>query len=420
VPFTGESPVEIAMKHLSDTPRPPSMLRPEIPPDLDMVVLRALAKNPEDRFQTAEEMDAELERVAAGAGVTAETADAATAVLSGATLSNAPTAIVPPRRPPPRATSSYRYADPPPRRRSFWPWLLAILLVALALVAGFYAFGQIQDSLSSESSVSVPYVVGIREDNAVNLLNEKGLDAAVHRKPNDTVKEGQVYDQRPEAGVRLDKSSAVDIYVSTGPAKVKVPDVMGKSSDDAVAALTAAKLKFKVLNVFSKEDADTVVAQSPVGGKVVNQGSIVHINVSKGLQPIAIPNVVGQLYDSAAGSLQGAGFAVARRDVDSSQPKDTVIDQQPKGGGSAARGSTVTLYVSKGPKEATIPDVTSQDEASAQQTLEQSGFSVDVQEQDTTDPSQDGIVLDQDPVGGTKAKPGTTVTITVGKLVATP
>jgi len=420
VPFTGESPVEIAMKHLSDTPRPPSMLRPEIPPDLDMVVLRALAKNPEDRFQTAEEMDAELERVAAGAGVTAETADAATAVLSGATLSNAPTAIVPPRRPPPRATSSYRYADPPPRRRSFWPWLLAILLVALALVAGFYAFGQIQDSLSSESSVSVPYVVGIREDNAVNLLNEKGLDAAVHRKPNDTVKEGQVYDQRPEAGVRLDKSSAVDIYVSTGPAKVKVPDVMGKSSDDAVAALTAAKLKFKVLNVFSKEDADTVVAQSPVGGKVVNQGSIVHINVSKGLQPINIPNVVGQLYDSAAGSLQGAGFAVARRDVDSSQPKDTVIDQQPKGGGSAARGSTVTLYVSKGPKEATIPDVTSQDEASAQQTLEQSGFSVDVQEQDTTDPSQDGIVLDQDPVGGTKAKPGTTVTITVGKLVATP
>ena len=82
VPFTGESPVEIAMKHLSDPPRPPSLLRPDIPPDLDMVVLRALAKNPEDRFQTAEEMDAELERVAAGAGVTAETADAATAVLS--------------------------------------------------------------------------------------------------------------------------------------------------------------------------------------------------------------------------------------------------------------------------------------------------------------------------------------------------
>src|SRR4029434_2687128 len=96
VPFTGESPVQIAMKHLSDTPRPPSLLRPDIPPDLDMVVLRALAKRPEDRFQTAEEMDAELGRVAAGAGVTAETADAATAVLSGAAaLARAATAIGP-------------------------------------------------------------------------------------------------------------------------------------------------------------------------------------------------------------------------------------------------------------------------------------------------------------------------------------
>ena len=100
-PFSGESPVEIAMKHLSDPPRPPSVERPDIPPDLDMVVLRALAKSPDDRFQTAEEMDAELERVSRGVGVTTETADAATAVLSGAALAAAaPTSIIPPRRPP--------------------------------------------------------------------------------------------------------------------------------------------------------------------------------------------------------------------------------------------------------------------------------------------------------------------------------
>src|SRR5207302_2792590 len=101
VPFTGETPVEIAMRHLSDTPRPPSTIRPEIPPDLDMIVLRALAKNPEDRFQTAEEMDAELERVEGGAAVTTETADAATAVLSGTALgAAAPTMVTAPRRPP--------------------------------------------------------------------------------------------------------------------------------------------------------------------------------------------------------------------------------------------------------------------------------------------------------------------------------
>src|ERR687895_1742963 len=112
VPFTGDTPVEIAMKHLSDTPRPPSALRTEIPPDLDMVVLRALAKNPDDRFQTADEMDAELARVEQGGSVTAITADAATAVLSGTSLAAAaPTAIAPPRRPARRA-STYSYQEP--------------------------------------------------------------------------------------------------------------------------------------------------------------------------------------------------------------------------------------------------------------------------------------------------------------------
>jgi eukaryotic-like serine/threonine-protein kinase len=420
VPFTGESPVEIAMKHLSDTPRPPSLLRPEIPPDLDMVVLRALAKNPEDRFQTAEEMDADLERVAAGVGVTAETADAATAVLSGTALASAPTAIVPPRRPPAQARPSYRYAEPPPRRRPIWPWLLALLLVVLAGVAGWYAFGKIQNSLNSSGGVPVPNVVPMREDLAVAKLNEKGLGAIVHRQPHATVKIGLVFEQGTAPGVRVDKGNAVDIYVSTGPPKVEVPNVMGKSRDDAIAALTDAKLKFKVLQVFSKKDPNTVVAQSPTGGHIVTQGSIVHINVSKGLEPLTVPNVVGQLYDNAAGQLQGVGFAVARRDVESAQPKDTVIDQDPRAGAELARGGTVTLFVSKGPKQATIPDVTSQDEDSATQTLEGSGFSVDVQDQDVTDPAQDGIVLSQDPPGGKKAKPGTTVTIVVGRLVPVP
>jgi hypothetical protein len=130
-----------------------------------------------------------------------------------------------------------------------------------------------------------------------------------------------------------------------------------------------------------------------------------------------VPDVRGQLFDNAAGQLQGAGFAVARRDVDSSQPKGTVIDQEPRGGSSLARGRTVTLLVSKGPKQVTIPDVTSQDEAPARQMLKQSGFRVDVQEQEVTDPSEDGIVLAQNPSGGTKAKPGTTVKIAVGRLV---
>jgi beta-lactam-binding protein with PASTA domain len=420
VPFTGESPVEIAMRHLSDTPRPPSLLRPEIPPDLDMIVLRALAKNPEDRFQTAEEMDAELERVAQGVGVTTETADAATAVLSGTALSNAPTAIVPPRRPPAGDRPSYRYADAPARRRPIWPWLLALLLVVLAGVAGWYAFGKIQHTLNGSGSVSVPYVVSQREDLAIANLKKKGLGATVHREPNETAPEGKVFRQDPLGGVRLDKGTKVDIYVSTGLPKVEVPDVKGNTRDQANSTLSLLGLKVKVRDVFSKEPGNTVIAQYPTAHTTVDKGSTVQINVSKGLQPLTVPSVIGQLYDSALGTLQGQNFAVARRDVDSSQPKDVVIDQKPSGGAGLARGGTVTLYVSKGPKQSTIPDVGGYDEATATQTLEQSGFTVDVQDQDTTDPNQDGIVLSQDPPGGTKAKPGSTVTITVGRLVPTP
>jgi beta-lactam-binding protein with PASTA domain/predicted Ser/Thr protein kinase len=418
-PFSGESPVEIAMKHLSDPPRPPSVERPDIPPDLDMVVLRALAKNPDDRYQTAEEMDTELERVSRGGGVTAATADAATAVLSGAALAAAPTSIIPPRRPPAATRPGYRYAEPPPRRRPFWPWLLALLLVVLAAVAGWYAFGQIQDALSGGSTASVPFVVGQREDLAVQNILEKGLQVEVHREPHETVKLGQVFEQSPDGGVRVDKGGVVDIRVSLGPPRVEVPSLVGKSRDDAIALLTEARLKPKPREVFSKEEPGTVIAQHPVAGERVLLGTNVQINISKGVQPLTVPNVIGQQYDSAAGQLQGQGFAVARRDVDSGQPKDTVIDQQPKGGGSLARGGTVTLFVSKGPKESTIPDVESLDEASATETLEQSGFTVDVQEQDTTDPFQDGVVLTQDPPGGTRAKPGTTVQIVVGRLVPT-
>jgi beta-lactam-binding protein with PASTA domain/predicted Ser/Thr protein kinase len=420
VPFNGETPVEIAMRHLSDTPQPPSIMRPEIPPDLDMIVLRALAKNPDDRFQTAAEMDAELARVAQGAGVTTETADAATAVLSGTAYATAPTAITPPRRPPTAARPSYRYAEPPPKQRPIWPWLLALLFVVLAGVAGWFAYGKIQDSLSGSGTVSVPSVVGQREDVAVANIDRRGLEPRVHREPNEIRKNGDVFDQRPEAGVRKDKGTFVDIFVSTGPPKVEVPNVVGRSRDDAVGTLTEAGLKPNVFEVFSAEDPGTVVAQFPEGGESVVKGAKVRINISRGVKPITVPSVVGQPYDNAAGQLQAAHFAVARRDVDSSQPKDTVIDQQPKGGSSLARGGTVILYVSKGPKFSTVPDVTSQDEDTATQTLEQSGFIVEVEDQETTDPNQDGLVLSQDPPGNTRAKPGSTVTIVVGRLVTTP
>ena len=199
-----------------------------------------------------------------------------------------------------------------------------------------------------------------------------------------------------------------------------MPTLVGRSRDDAIAALSERDLQRKVVDVYSKEDAGIVVAQFPTPGSRVSKDSSVRINVSRGLQPIGIPTVVGETFESASSQLQAAGFAVARQDVDSEQPKGIVVRQSPAGGASASRGSTVTLSVSKGPKESSIPDVTSQDEEAARAALESAGFDVVVQDEETTDPTQDGIVVNQDPPGGTKAAPGTTVTIFVGRLLPTP
>src|SRR3954464_14545263 len=184
VPFTGDTPLEIAMKHLSEVPKPPSELREDVPPDLDMVVVRALAKDPSERYQSAEEMDADLERILNGLPVGEDTAAAATAVLSGSGLlaaaptsvitrpaEAAPTRVVPPGSTPPAGYYGYEgpprgpptgwpggRGAPPRRRRPVWPWVLAVLLLAAAGVAAGFAYTKIQDQLDASKPVAVPSV----------------------------------------------------------------------------------------------------------------------------------------------------------------------------------------------------------------------------------------------------------------------
>ncbi|MGH3104911.1 MAG: Stk1 family PASTA domain-containing Ser/Thr kinase [Gaiellaceae bacterium] len=423
VPFTGDSPVEIAMKHLSVTPPPPSSRRSDLPHDLDLVVTRALAKEPGDRYQDADEMEADLDRVARGAGVTAQTAEAATAII--ATPSSMPTGIVPGAAargpasaygPPPPVY--YDYDERPRRRRTIWPWLLALLLVAGALVAGFLVYDQIQDELNANEPVAVPLLESMRESLAVNQLVEKDLEFQVIRRPSTAQPIGFVYDQDPEPGKRIDRATdEVTIYVSTGKPKSTVPGVVGKSRDEAVAELTARRLEPMVVEVPSGKPVNTVTGQSPKAGDTVDQGTTVRINVSKGPKPIGVPPVTGQPFESANAQLQAAGFSVARRDVESNQPAGTVVEQSPAGNSTAAKGTTITLSVSKGPKTSTVPNVEGLDREIAVETLENSGFEVNVAEQETDDPSLENFVLAQDPPSGTQAKPGSTVTITVGRFV---
>jgi eukaryotic-like serine/threonine-protein kinase len=428
VPFTGDTPLEIAMKHLSTTPLPPSEQRREVPHELDSIVLRALAKSPEDRYQSADEMDADLARAARGQAVAPETEEAATQVLRGAgaaTLASAPTAITrrvnvaPPAagQPPPysRPTGFYEYDEP--MRRSFWPWLLAALLIAAAIVAGWYVYTKIQDQLNQTKPVAVPLVAGSVERLAVDKLKAAGLGYKVIRQPSDSVEEGRVFRQDPSAGERRDKGWVVRVFVSSGKPKVAVPSVIGKQATDAVAALTEKGLKANIHYVHSEKDSGVVTGQFPKAGSRLLKGARIRINVSQGPKPVGVPPVVGSPFESAAGALQGAGFAVARRDVESNEPRGIVVQMDPPANTLIAPGSTVTLFVSKGPTEATVPDVTSFSRADAIATLRNSGFKAVVDVQDTEDSSQDGVVLTQTPGPGESAKPGTTVTITVGHFV---
>jgi len=418
VPFSGDTPVEIAMKHLSAPPEPPSVKRAEIPRELDLVVLRALAKDPADRYQSAEEMDADLARVARGAAVSPATEEAATAIISRPP----PTAVTEIK---PRAREPVPYAPPAayydydePRRRAVWPWFVALLFVAAAVVGGYFLYDQIQTQLTN-SKVAVENYRDLREIAAVRKIRGKGLRVQVVRQYNATVDETYVFKQDPQPGERIEKGNYVTIFSSLGPPKTDVPSVVGEKLDQALADLRRANLRWKIRRIDSQQPQDEVVSQFPTAGASVQQESVVTLRVSNGPKPVIVPNVVGSTFDSANSSLLGSGFAVRRKDVESDQPKDTVVAQSPDAGTYQPPGSTIVLSVSKGPTTSTVPDVTSISQNDAVAQLKASGFRVNIVSQPVTDPNQDGIVQTQDPAGGSKAPPGSTVTIAVGKFSGT-
>jgi len=422
LPFTGETPLEIAMKHLSEIPKSPSALRPEISPDLDMVVLRALAKDPAERFDSAEDMDAELARVAAGGGVTAETADAATAVLAGAGIAeSAPTMIsrrpVVAPRPQQRQYGEQEYYEyePSRRRRAFWPWLLTGLLLLAALVAGVYVWQQIQDEISEAKPVAVPFVEGLRAPDARRRIQKAGLKPVKVEESSEDVPSGIVIRQSPDAGERIQKGNVVRYFVSTGKPRVEVPEVVGARESDAVATLRAAGLVPKVVDIFSEEPAGIVTAQDPKGGLSIVQGSDVRINVSKGPQQTGVPNVVGQSYDSAARALREAGFTPVRKDVEAPEPEGTVIGMDPSAGTLLPPGTKVTLNVSVGQSTTAVPEVVGLDEETARAQLENEGWTVVARDTPTGNSDEDGIVITQTPPSGEQAEPGSRVIIYVGR-----
>ncbi|HSK16993.1 MAG TPA: Stk1 family PASTA domain-containing Ser/Thr kinase [Gaiellaceae bacterium] len=429
VPFTGDSAIEIAMKHVNELPKPPSALRAEVPPELDKVVLRSLSKQPEDRYQSAEEFVEDLERVEAGLPISHATATAATALLavpaSGERTevlsSDGPTRVVPPptQTPPRRPVypPAMPYDEPPRRRRRWLPWLLVLLLLAGAVIAGWWVYDQIQDQLDASAPVAVPNVVGLERELAVERIEAAELQAEVDERPSADVAQGIVIEQTPPGGSRISRGDTVTIVVSTGPRIVVVPRVVGLQFEEATEVLEDAGLTWRRTEVFSERPPGVVNSQNPRPNTEVEEGTEILLRVSRGVEQVTVPNVVGQTQENATAALEDADFEVSVIQAASdTTPEGLVSAQSPPAGSEAPRGSTVQITVSTGPENVTVPDVLGETEGDARQILRDAGFRVVTFREDVTDPEQDGLVIDQDPVGNTQAPRGSEVAITVARL----
>lgn len=421
-PYNGDTPVEIAMKHLSAVPEAPSTKRPEVPTELDSVVLRALAKNPDDRYQSAEEMDADLNAISKGMEISEATTDAATTVLAGAGLSaptmisKAPTRVVPPNRPsvPVPAATPPGYYENARVRRPIWPWLLALALAAAVGIAFWIVYQQ----LAENSPVAVPSVRGITEQAARKKITGAGLEVLAIPTRSSEYKKGDVIKQRPLEGERVSPNSTVRIWVSSGSGEIRVKSVVGMDQYKAIEALQESNFKVDPKQAYNAADEGAVFEQDPKGNDYAPEGSTVTVWVSKGPAPIPVPNVVNSLYNTAYYQLKDAGFKVKKQEITSTEPKGTVIAQDP---GADSRpqvpGTTITLTVSTGPQLTPVPDVVSFDIDTAAATLTAQGFDYDVIYRDTTNPAENGYVLEQNPAGNKQAASGSIVKIYVGKYV---
>jgi len=423
VPFEGENPVAIALKHLSDEPVPPQALIPEIPDNLNAVVMRALAKDPRDRYPGAEEFLADLERCRQDLPVVAPLpADdtAMTSVLSaGAVAAAADDAGVTTV-----TSASSMNADQKKksaRRKKILYTVIAIVALA-AIAAGVYflAFAQ------TRGIIEAPDVVGLERAQAEDAIRTLSLRPELEAEEySETVPAGRVIRQNPEKGTKLKESGTVRIVVSRGSSKVAVPDIVGQT-----AAFAESKLREIGLNpdrqpdVFSETAPEgSIISQDPAASTPVQKGSAVKYVVSKGAQPakeVKIPDVKNLTLDQASARLSQEGLVLGTTTEQYSETVGLgkVISQSPGANQKTAEGSAVSVVVSLGPQpvKVTVPSLIAMSKNDAENAILAKGLVPFVTELSNPDPATHGFVYDQDPASGTKVDEGSTVIVYVGKL----
>lgn len=334
-PFQGDSPVSVAYQHVSEAPLPPSKVDPAVPPSLDPLVLKALAKDPDDRYQTAADFRSDVERAMAGLPITSAMAPV-TVAAAGVAAADATQQISAAGGP----ADPLAGVDDGEKKRSPWVWIgvaaLVLLVAGLALFLGRVLFGA-----TAAEQVSVPSIVSQTITQAQNTLSQQGLSLGTQTPTTSDQPKGNILSQNPQGGSQLAKGQSVAVTVSAGRAQVQVPTLTGMaSSDDAQTALNEVKL---TLGNVTERDSDqpegTVLSQSPNSGTTVDEGSSVNITVSNGL--IDVPKVVGRIGDQAQATLTNAGFSV--NFAQDSDRTGTVSAQSPQGASKAQKGALVTL-----------------------------------------------------------------------------
>ncbi|HEX8627782.1 MAG TPA: Stk1 family PASTA domain-containing Ser/Thr kinase [Catenuloplanes sp.] len=341
-PFVGDSPVSVAYQHVREEPPTPSELNPDVPPDLDAIVLKALSKNPLNRYQSAQEMRADVLRAVSGRPV-----------LATPVMRDDETMAIAPTHRPAGATrpipASVGGPPPPPRRTS--SWVMAALaglgvLAVIALVVGLYFNSKKPDpTAQSTTQVEVPKVTGETEDTAKERLQGLKLTFALgDPDTSDKCVVGRVTDQAPLAGTKLSEGETVTVNVCEGPGTVPVPDLRGLDKDSAEKRVTDAELRFVPNDVDGTQPEGTVVGWSPQG-RSVPKDSPIRVDISRGNQA-EVPDVLSQTRQGAEALLKDRGFdPIAIVKPVAPDRDEKVVDQSPKGKSKATKGSKVTFTV---------------------------------------------------------------------------
>ena len=439
-PFKGDSAVAVAYQHVEQIPPTPSSILSDIPDSLDRVVLKALAKNRDDRYRSAAEMLSDLQRVARGMDVGAPPADSwATEVLPSAGLVGARAAV-------PAATSTVsapaagvsststslpavssdgdaasKAAAARKRRTAI---IMTLVVIALLLIGG--SVWALSRSAATPEAVSVPNVVGLSQADAKSQIEAAGLEWELNpeKVASDTVEKDAVASTDPAGGAQAEKGSTVRVTISSGPDSVTLPDnLVGMSPDDARQAVEALGLKWAVNS--SKVASDTVaegkVAQTnPSPGSKVKAGQTITAYLSSGSDQVEVPDLVGMSQDQARSALKAVGLELGNvTTVDSDKDKDRIVSQDPETGSKVKKGTTIAVSISTGKAaQVEIPTVVGISREDAEAQLKALGLTVTVEEVSGSQPS--GQVTAVEPGEGSKVDKNSTVKLKVSKGSASP